>query len=267
MVTIKVVCGIIFKNDLVLICRRKPEKSLGGYWEFPGGKVEASESYEESLRRGLIEKLNLTIKIKRHFRSAVHHDENNPIELISLICTTEDAVVESTDHDLIEWVKMEELSNRKLAPAYVAIAQQLLAEYRLPSDQTAPKNSGSLNWKYIIRHWSGILLLGSILFSQSTKLDFIRSLDTVQSIAWLIVCIYFSAIFAIPTLICYLLAFFILNKSTIQIKWIKLTLTTISIAGIALTASLTQANGQLMPILCYSAAAIVCGLFFRIKKS
>jgi len=72
MATIKVVCGIIFKNDLVLICRRKPEKSLGGDWEFPGGKVKASESYEESLRRELIEELNLTIKIKRHFRSAIH---------------------------------------------------------------------------------------------------------------------------------------------------------------------------------------------------
>jgi|GEM_PF-488450 len=267
MAIIKVVCGIIFKNDLVLICRRKPEKSLCGYWEFPGGKVEASESYEESLRRELIEELNLTAKIKRHFRNAIHHNEKNPIQLISLICTTEDAVVESTDHDLIEWVKVEELLNRKLAPADVSIAQQLLDEYRIPSDQTAPNKSRSLNWKYIVRHWSGILLLGSILFSQNTKFDLIGSLDSVQSIAWLILCLYFSAIYAVPTLLCYLSAFFILNKSTIQVKWIKLTLTSISIAGIALTASLTQGNGRLMPILCYSTAAIICGLFFRIKSS
>ncbi|MGJ1538181.1 NUDIX domain-containing protein [Sphingobacterium multivorum] len=52
---ITVVCGIIFKDDLVLICRRKAEKSLGGYWEFPGGKVEDGESNEESLLRELIE--------------------------------------------------------------------------------------------------------------------------------------------------------------------------------------------------------------------
>lgn len=267
MAIIKVVCGIIFKNDLVLICRRKPEKSLGGYWEFPGGKVEASESYEESLRRELIEELNLTVKIKRHFRSVIHHDEKNPIELISLICTTEDTVVASTDHDLIEWVKMEELVNRKLAPADVAIAQQLLDEYRLPSDQTAPNKSRNLNWKYMVRHWSGILLLGSILFSQNIKFNLIGPLDSVQSIAWLILCLYFSAIFAFPTLLCYLSAFFILNKSTMQVKWIKLTLTSISIAGIVLTASLTQTNGILIPILWYSTPAIICGLFFRIKSS
>ncbi len=40
---ITVVCGIIFKDDLVLICRRKPEKSLGGYWEFPEGKAADSQ--------------------------------------------------------------------------------------------------------------------------------------------------------------------------------------------------------------------------------
>ncbi|MFA4977167.1 MAG: NUDIX domain-containing protein [Sphingobacterium sp.] len=69
---ITVVCGIIFKDDLVLICRRKPEKSLGGYWEFPGGKVEDGESNEESLLRELIEELNLKVKIKQHFFDTVH---------------------------------------------------------------------------------------------------------------------------------------------------------------------------------------------------
>lgn len=52
---ITVVCAIIFKDDLVLICRRQPEKSLRGYWEFPGGKIEDDESNEESLLRELIQ--------------------------------------------------------------------------------------------------------------------------------------------------------------------------------------------------------------------
>lgn len=56
-----------------------------------------------------------------------------------------DAVVESNYHDLIEWVKVEELLNRKFAPANVSIAQQLLDEYWLPSDQTAQNKPSSLN--------------------------------------------------------------------------------------------------------------------------
>ncbi|MNE12918.1 CTP pyrophosphohydrolase [compost metagenome] len=115
---IKVVCGIIFKDHRVLICRRRPEISLGGYWEFPGGKVEESESYEESLLRELIEELNLKVEIKRHFFDTVHHHDKGAIELISFICSTSDTVVESTDHDQLEWVKVSDLLNCHLIPRF-----------------------------------------------------------------------------------------------------------------------------------------------------
>ena len=125
----KVVCGIIFKDDLVLICRRKREKSLGGYWEFPGGKVEDDESYEESLLRELIEELNLKVEIKEHFFNTVHHYDKGSIELISFICETENIAIESTDHDLLEWVEVDDLLNWKLAPADIPIAKELIRRY------------------------------------------------------------------------------------------------------------------------------------------
>lgn len=130
----KVVCGIIFKDDLVLICRRKPEKSLGGYWEFPGGKVEEAESYEESLLRELIEELNLKVQIKQHFFDTVHHYDKGAIELISFICSTTGTVVESTDHDRLEWIKVSDLLNWELAPADIPIAQELIEEFNDPFD-------------------------------------------------------------------------------------------------------------------------------------
>jgi 8-oxo-dGTP diphosphatase len=127
---IKVVCGIIFKDDLVLICRRKPDKSLGGYWEFPGGKVEDGESYEESLLRELIEELNLKVEIKEHFFDTVHHYDNGDIELISFICKTQSIATESTDHDLLEWVEVDDLLNWKLAPADIPIAKKLIEKLK-----------------------------------------------------------------------------------------------------------------------------------------
>jgi 8-oxo-dGTP diphosphatase len=125
---ISVVCGIICKDDLVLICRRKPERSLGGYWEFPGGKVEDDESNEESLLRELIEELNLNVSIKKHFFNTVHHYEKITIELISFICETKDLALESTDHDQLEWVKINNLLKWKLAPADIPIARALIEE-------------------------------------------------------------------------------------------------------------------------------------------
>lgn len=82
---IKVVCGIIFNNDCVLICRRNQTKSLGGYWEFPGGKVEQNEDYESCLKRDLIEELNLSVEIESYFDSHIHNYERYTIELIAFI--------------------------------------------------------------------------------------------------------------------------------------------------------------------------------------
>ncbi|MDN6521122.1 MAG: NUDIX domain-containing protein, partial [Yaniella sp.] len=41
----------------MLAARRKAPKSLAGYWEFPGGKVEAGESHTGGLLREIQEEL------------------------------------------------------------------------------------------------------------------------------------------------------------------------------------------------------------------
>ncbi|QIM54471.1 NUDIX domain-containing protein [Hydrogenophaga crocea] len=44
-----------------LLTSRPPGKVYAGYWEFPGGKLEAGESVEEALRRELIEEIGVCI--------------------------------------------------------------------------------------------------------------------------------------------------------------------------------------------------------------
>ncbi len=44
-----------------LLTSRPPGKVYAGYWEFPGGKVEAGESIEQALRRELHEEIGITI--------------------------------------------------------------------------------------------------------------------------------------------------------------------------------------------------------------
>jgi len=44
-----------------LLTSRPQGKVYAGYWEFPGGKVEAGESIETALRRELQEELGITI--------------------------------------------------------------------------------------------------------------------------------------------------------------------------------------------------------------
>lgn len=129
MAIIKVVCGLIFYNDEVLICRRKPEKSLGGYWEFPGGKVEDGEDYFDALEREIKEELDFKIIVDSHYFPVIHEYENTTIELISFLCRGTKRELKSTDHDKIEWVKYNDLLDWNLAPADIPIAKKLIEDF------------------------------------------------------------------------------------------------------------------------------------------
>lgn len=58
-----VVAGVIFDGSRILACQRPEGKSLAGFWEFPGGKVEPGESLAGALRRELIEELDLAVTV------------------------------------------------------------------------------------------------------------------------------------------------------------------------------------------------------------
>jgi 8-oxo-dGTP diphosphatase len=54
--------GILLRADgATLLSTRPPGKPYAGYWEFPGGKLEAGESVEAALRRELIEEIGIEI--------------------------------------------------------------------------------------------------------------------------------------------------------------------------------------------------------------
>ncbi len=58
----EVAVGILIRGDEALLLTSRPEgKPYAGYWEFPGGKLEADESVEEALRRELQEELGIVI--------------------------------------------------------------------------------------------------------------------------------------------------------------------------------------------------------------
>ncbi len=77
MACIEVVAGILWREGKYLATQRPAHKVHGGYWEFPGGKVEAGESLEEALQRELKEELGLDIGTDqeqcRFWKTVEHH--------------------------------------------------------------------------------------------------------------------------------------------------------------------------------------------------
>jgi 8-oxo-dGTP diphosphatase len=59
---VAVAVGVLVREDGRFLLTSRPEgKVYAGYWEFPGGKVEAGESIEAALRRELMEEIGVTI--------------------------------------------------------------------------------------------------------------------------------------------------------------------------------------------------------------
>ena len=55
---------IIKKKDQILITKRPSQKLFGEFWEFPGGKLENTETFEEAMARELNEEIGIRINIK-----------------------------------------------------------------------------------------------------------------------------------------------------------------------------------------------------------
>jgi len=69
---VDVAVGILIDGQgRFLLTSRPPGKAYAGYWEFPGGKLEAGETVEEALRRELQEEIGLTIGPAKVWRDAL----------------------------------------------------------------------------------------------------------------------------------------------------------------------------------------------------
>jgi 8-oxo-dGTP diphosphatase len=60
---VQVAVGVLVRDDDSFLLTSRPEgKAYAGYWEFPGGKLEAGETVEQALRRELQEEIGITIQ-------------------------------------------------------------------------------------------------------------------------------------------------------------------------------------------------------------
>lgn len=69
---IDVAVGLLMAPDgRFLLTSRPVGKVYAGYWEFPGGKLEANESVEQALRRELQEEIGVTIGAAHPWRDSL----------------------------------------------------------------------------------------------------------------------------------------------------------------------------------------------------
>ena len=105
-----VVAGILERDGRILICQRKANQAHPLKWEFPGGKVEGTESPEEALVRELREELGVTSAPGSRLTSyEFSYPGKNPILLIFLAVTEWQGDPENLIFERIVWEPRNQL--------------------------------------------------------------------------------------------------------------------------------------------------------------
>ncbi|HEY5221537.1 MAG TPA: (deoxy)nucleoside triphosphate pyrophosphohydrolase [Microbacteriaceae bacterium] len=108
---LRVVAAVIVHEGCVLACWRNPDRSAGGKWEFPGGKVEHGESPEDALAREIQEELSVDIEVGDLIHRATTSTGSAYVDLSSYEAhVTGTMPTRSTDHDMLRWLPVDQLS-------------------------------------------------------------------------------------------------------------------------------------------------------------
>src|SRR5215469_6718060 len=113
---IEVAAGLVFRNGKLLITQRHAGAHLGGLWEFPGGKREPQESFEQCLVRELREELGIEVEVLKLIDSVTHEYPEKTVRLEFFSC---------------RWLKNEPQALG--CPAFAWVSQQELGDYEFPA--------------------------------------------------------------------------------------------------------------------------------------
>ena len=126
--SIEVVGGLL-RNDenRLLAARRSPEEYMGGYWEFPGGKVEPGESKAEALAREYFEEFGWRVKPLRICEEYSHTWPEMTVQLTFFLCEPEGELPPAvmTSHDECRWLQESELMGIEWLPPDVEFVERI----------------------------------------------------------------------------------------------------------------------------------------------
>src|ERR1041385_7546125 len=83
---VDVAAALVFRDGKLLITRRHADAHLGGLWEFPGGKRESDETFEQCLVRELQEELGITVTVGELLEELTHEYPERTVLLKFFAC-------------------------------------------------------------------------------------------------------------------------------------------------------------------------------------
>ena len=124
---VEVSAALIFRDGKLLITQRHTESHLGGLWEFPGGKREAGETFEQCLVREIREELGVEISVGELFESVTHAYPEKTVHLKFFICRLLGGEPQPLGCQALKWIGQSGLEEHEFPAADAKLLEKLQA--------------------------------------------------------------------------------------------------------------------------------------------
>src|SRR6266567_7704889 len=121
----EVAAALIFHTGKLLITRRHPTAHLGGLWEFPGGKREPDETFEQCLARELREELGIEVAVGELVESLTHQYADRAVHLKFFRCQWRENEPRPLGCAAFKWITPADLSAHAFPDADARLLETL----------------------------------------------------------------------------------------------------------------------------------------------
>ena len=124
--------AVVVRGEHVLICKRRDETALGGFWEFPGGKREPTETAQACVVREVREEVGIEVRPTRSLEIIEHAYPDVRVRLHPHVCEHVAGDAQAIECQEFRWIKPAALRDYRFPPANDGLIERLISELILP---------------------------------------------------------------------------------------------------------------------------------------